>query len=280
MAHYVVGDIQGCLEPLQCLLEQIDFNPQQDQLICAGDLVNRGPDSLGTLRFLHQMKDSVSIVLGNHDLHLLAIFHGIRPIKKHSSLQAIIDADEAQLYIDWLREQPLLLHLEKFNALICHAGIPPNWNLQQAKDFSLEVSHLLTSDRYTDFLTAMYGDTPDIWSDEISDELSRARVITNYFTRMRFCSAQGHLDLDNKTAPEKENNGEYLKNNRLYAPWFTFEKNIEQDIYFGHWAALLGNSPTEKGVYAMDTGCVWDYSLSAIRLEDKKIFSCDCSNQR
>jgi bis(5'-nucleosyl)-tetraphosphatase (symmetrical) len=266
MSTYVVGDLQGCLQPLLNLLDQVNFNPKHDILWCTGDLVNRGPESLNTLRYIHSLDKACITVLGNHDLHLLAIAYGNASLKPSDTLQEILDAPDADTLLHWLRHQPLLHH--EHNYTLVHAGIAPQWSILQAKAYAQEVEHVLQSDNFADFLCQMYGNEPAIWQDALTG-FDRLRVITNYFTRMRFCDADGKLDLINKKGLVQAKQGIY--------PWFNTPQRIaiNDKILFGHWAALMGKTNT-KNIYALDTGCVWGQRLSLLRLEDQQIFSCAC----
>ena len=267
MPTYAVGDIQGCLEPLKCLLQSVEFDPQQDQLWSAGDVVNRGPQSLQTLRFLYDMRESLRLVLGNHDLHLLAIAEGIRPPHRSDTFEEILQAPDRDQLLDWLRHQPLVFKQAQW--LMVHAGIPHNWSTEQTLARAAEVEQMLRSDNYRDFLQDMYGNEPAKWNDVLTGTI-RARVITNYLTRMRFCAADGTLDLNSKaiTPPGPE-----------FLPWFEHGNKIEikEHILFGHWAALEGKV-NQQNHYALDTGCVWGRQLSMLRLEDRQWFRCECGS--
>lgn len=268
MATYAIGDIQGCLEPLQCLLEEINFDPLSDKLWLAGDLINRGPDTLATLRFLYQLRDSITIVLGNHDLHFIAVYYGLRKRGKNDTLDELLRAPDCADLVYWLRQQKLVHHDSILNFTMVHAGIPPQWDLSEALARAREVENILQSDKIDVFLSGMYGNLPSRWSNDLAG-VDRLRLITNYFTRMRFCSADGELELQTKESADAAPVG--------FAPWFSFSerKTSAQKILFGHWAALEGRADVEN-VYALDTGCVWGGSLTALRLEDERWFACDC----
>lgn len=205
MAVYAVGDLQGCLDPLKCLLERVAFDPAKDRLWLVGDLVNRGPQSLETLRFLYAMRESVVSVLGNHDLHLLAVAHKSERLKKSDTLREILEAPDREPLLDWLRRLPLLHYDEQRKVALVHAGIPPQWSLEKARLRAAEVEQALRDDqRLPLFLDGMYGNEPAKWDKKLHG-IDRLRVITNYFTRMRFCTEDGKLDLKSKegldTAP-------------------------------------------------------------------------------
>lgn len=271
MSTYAIGDIQGCMKPLQCLLKEIQFNPDNDRLWIAGDLINRGPDSLAVMRYLYSIRDNISLVLGNHDLHFLAVASGHRKAGKSDTLTALLNADDCADFINWLRAGKLLHHDAQQDFTMVHAGIPPQWHLAQAITLAEEVEQILQSDKFEQYLANMYGNEPNIWRDELQGE-ARWRLITNYFTRMRFCSAEGELELETKSEAADAPPG--------FLPWFAHKhrKTSDDKIIFGHWAALNGHTHTPK-IYALDTACVWGGSLTAMRLEDEKMFSCNCSSQ-
>ena len=258
MRTFAVGDIQGCLPPLLKLLDHVNFDPASDELWCVGDLVNRGPDSLGTLEFLHSIRKSCKIVLGNHDLHLLAMASGQKSVKKDNDLELIIKSKNADTLFKWLRKQPLL-HWDKERKLaMSHAGIPPMWNLKKAKALSEEVEIVLQSKHHKTFFKHMYGNTPELWDDDLVG-VERLRTITNYFTRMRFLGPNGELDLNNKQATSDDN--QYVK------PWFSYPHQLKKTkLLFGHWAALNGVFHLPN-VIGLDTGCVWGGPLTLMHIE-------------
>jgi bis(5'-nucleosyl)-tetraphosphatase (symmetrical) len=268
MATYAVGDLQGCLKPLKCLLKEVSFNPGEDKLWLVGDLINRGPQSLETLRFLYEMRGSVVAVLGNHDLHLLAVAYGHRQPSKGDTLDEILIADDSEVLLQWLRQQPLLHHDERLGFTMVHAGIPPNWSLKKARKRASELEEVIRGHLFDEFLGNMYGNEPAFW-DKRLEGTDRWRVITNYFTRMRFCSAAGLLELSTKSGIDQAPEG--------YAPWFCHpdRKTRNDKIIFGHWAALEGFTATPN-IYALDSGCVWGGKLTMMRLEDERYFYCDC----
>jgi bis(5'-nucleosyl)-tetraphosphatase (symmetrical) len=268
MSTYAIGDVQGCFEPLQRLLESLRFDPACDRLWFVGDLVNRGPDSLAVLRFVHSLGKNAVTVLGNHDLHLLAVAAGIRKASRKDSLNPVLEAPDRDSLLDWLRRLPLAFRDSTFPYLLVHAGVPPQWSAADTLARAAEVETALRGDDYRDFLLHMYGDHPDAWSDALYG-MERLRVITNCLTRMRFCTPQGQLDLDNKNPPSGANAG--------FAPWFSHADRRAADtpIIFGHWAALEGKVDL-PGLYALDTGCVWGGRLRAMRLEDGELFHCGC----
>lgn len=268
MAIYAIGDLQGCYTDLQNLLNKLNFDPQQDQLWFAGDLVNRGPESLQTLRFVKSLGERAISVLGNHDLHLLAIAEGMKEAKD-DGLTEIIKAEDCQELISWLRQQPLLHHDPDLGLSMVHAGIYPQWSLLQAQDHAKELESVLRSDHYHDFLHIMYGNEPACWSDKL-EGWDRLRFICNSFTRMRYCNNNGRLDLVDKGAP-----GSQLEN---YQPWFRIAKRKASNnaILFGHWSTL--ENPQLENVYPLDNGCVWGGQLTALRVDVKPMeyISIDC----
>jgi bis(5'-nucleosyl)-tetraphosphatase (symmetrical) len=268
MSTYAVGDIQGCFESFQCLLKKFSFNAECDRLWLVGDLINRGPDSLKTLRYLYSHRDSVEFVLGNHDLHFLAVVKGLRKKSQSDTLDELLVAPDKQQLVDWLLQGKLLHSDALLGFTMVHAGIPPQWSLKQAMAYAREVETVLQSADCDNFLANMYGNVPNQWSESLAGT-DRLRLITNYFTRMRFCSADGELELKTKDSALSAPLG--------FAPWFAYaeRKTRDENILFGHWAALEGQTNTAQ-VYALDTGCVWGGSLTAMRLDDKKIFRCDC----
>ncbi len=262
MATYAIGDVQGCFDELQELLQLLNFDREKDTLWFAGDLVNRGPKSLEVLRFIKNLPKSV-VVLGNHDLHLLSIAHG-HPFKDHALFEVLAAPDREEL-ITWLRHQPLLHYDQKLAYVMVHAGIPPQWSLQEAKRHAHEVEKVLHSSAYAEFLEHLYGNKPTKWHSSLKG-WGRLRFITNAFTRIRFCDPQGNLDLSTKGVIGSQPSG--------YLPWFEIPgRAMEKErIVFGHWAALDGKTDNPN-VFALDTGCVWGRYLTALRLEDAQRFA-------
>lgn len=269
MARFAVGDVQGCFAPLQCLLEEVSFNPVKDELWLAGDLVNRGPDSLGTLRFVFSLGTAAKVVLGNHDLHLLAVAWNADKLRNSDTFSDILNAGDRDELLDWLRHQPLIYTDPSGDYTLCHAGIAPTWTIDDAHARAREVEQVLRGDKAAEFFRHMYGNLPDCWDNHLQD-WDRLRLITNYFTRMRFCTAEGKLDLQNKTdQPDKPG----------YLPWFAHPQRVNADdaIIFGHWASLEGKVET-KHTYALDTGCVWGRVMTMMNLETQALHQCDCSS--
>ena len=269
MSTYAIGDIQGCYSELQNLLNEINFDERRDELWFAGDLVNKGPKSLQTLRFIKTLGVNAKITLGNHDLHLLAVAKNIQPLLKKDTIQEILAADDVEELIDWLKSRPLLITDDNLNFTMVHAGLPPQWSLENAKEFAKECELILQSEKINKLLAEMYGDTPNIWSDSLQD-YAKQRFIINCFTRIRFCNSDGMLDFDTKVAPGKQNTS--------LIPWYSLpnRKTKDNKIIFGHWSTVhIGNEKNFKqyNVYPIDTGCLWGGRLTAMRLEDEKIFS-------
>lgn len=270
MSTYAIGDLQGCLEPLKKLLDKISYDPTRDQLWFTGDLINRGPQSLETLRYVSNLPSNTITVQGNHDLTLLAAYYGYITPSKSDTYQEILSAPDAGSLINWLCQQPLLHHDENLNFMMTHAGLYPLWNLGKAKSLALEVQAILKNNTKL-FLKHMYGNEPNIWDDTLTG-WERTRFIVNAFTRMRFCTQAGHLDFSKKgglDAPPK--NG---------IPWFLHpnRKFIQQKIVFGHWAALSGKCHAAD-IFVVDSGCVWGNALTAMCLETEQMTSVACHSK-
>jgi bis(5'-nucleosyl)-tetraphosphatase (symmetrical) len=261
MAIYAIGDVQGCYDPLCRLLEKIRFEPVRDKLWFAGDLVNRGPQSLETLRFVRKLGKCAVTVLGNHDLHMLAAYENPKRLRPKDNLERILSAPDCEELMDWLRHRPLLHHDGERGFTLVHAGIPPQWNLKRARSAARELERVLRGDHCDEFLRKMYGNTPRRWSSKLTG-WARLRYITNAFTRMRFCDLDGNLELRKKGPPSPRA--------RKYVPWFDVprRRNKGLKIVFGHWSTL-GNVKRE-GIYPLDTGCVWGGCLTAMRLRRRK----------
>jgi bis(5'-nucleosyl)-tetraphosphatase (symmetrical) len=272
MANYAIGDIQGCYEAFRCLLKKIDFSPEQDKLWLAGDLVNRGPDSLLTLRYVYQLNQqkACETVLGNHDLHMLAVSHGCLEPKRKDNFHNVLEAEDCEVLLNWLQRQKLAINIEVAGKtfFLSHAGLPPVWSTSEALEYASEVELVLQGTSAKTFFEHMYGNSPDTWNETLTGK-ERLRLITNYFTRMRFCNEQGQLELLTKNEAHNAPKG--------FQPWFTLpnKKLNNEKLLFGHWAALQGETNSNQHL-ALDTGCVWGGELSAFRLEDERHFSCDC----
>lgn len=253
---YAVGDVQGCAPSLKALVKKL---PTKSKMIFLGDLVNRGPDSLGALRQLKQLQEEqrIECILGNHDLHLLAVDAGIRKTKGLDTVQPILDAPDRAELIDWLRHRPMALCNGK--VLTVHAGVLPQWDLGQAVECAQEVEKALRKKNYKEFLANMYGNTPNKWGNSLKG-YERLRVITNALTRIRFCTPSGTMEFESKEGFESGPKG--------YIPWFKTSKRKTQDtlIYFGHWSTL--GLLREKNVIGLDTGCVWGGKLTAMEIPE------------
>jgi len=258
MATYAIGDVQGCFKPLVALLQKIDFDKNRDQLWFTGDLVNRGPESLAVLRFVHDLGDAAVTVLGNHDLHLLAVASGQARPKRRDTMEEIFSAADCESLLAWLRGRPLIHRDAQLGFTMVHAGLVPQWSLDTAQQRALEVESVLRSDNYTDFFARMYGNEPRRWKSELSG-WERLRFITNVFTRIRYCDDNGTLDLNEKQAPASV--VPPLK------PWFEIEnrKSTNETIIFGHWSTL--GLYESNNVICLDSGCLWGGSMTAMRLD-------------
>jgi bis(5'-nucleosyl)-tetraphosphatase (symmetrical) len=267
MAIYAVGDIQGCHAELVQLLEQIRFDQTADRLWLVGDLVNRGPGSLEVLRLVKSLGDSAITVLGNHDLHLLAVAEGAAELNRNDTLDEILAAPDREELLLWLRHQRLL-HVQDGYVLV-HAGMLPQWSVAQAASLAREVETALRGDDYAVFLGRMYGNSPHHWEEDLAG-YKRLRVITNAFTRMRICTGQGEMEFRFKGEVELIPEG--------YLPWFDVPSRASADatVIFGHWSAL--GLLLRNNVIALDTGCLWGGPMSALRLEDRKLFQVSCRN--
>ena len=266
MATYVVGDLQGCFTPLQRLLDRVAFDPAADVLWLTGDLVNRGPQSLACLRFVQGLGDAAVTVLGNHDLHLLAVAYAGFKTKRKDTLEEILRAPDRDALLNWLRHRPLMHVDERRRLALVHAGIYPGWTLTQAHVCAQEVEEVLQSADHVDYFRDMYGNEPAIWCDTL-EGMPRWRFITNAFTRMRICTPALALELSFK--------GEVKDIPAGFQPWFEYFQPPEGwRVFFGHWAAL-GAHTGRDNLVALDSGCVWGRFLTLVRLEDGAIFQSD-----
>ena len=265
MATYAIGDVQGCFDELQALLDAIQFDPSKDRLWFVGDLVNRGPASLATLRFVRNLGERALCVLGNHDLHLLALAHGFVKAHKDDTLAEVLAAPDRADLLDWLRSLPIM-HVES-GYLLVHAGLLPQWNSRQARALAGEVETELRGPAYREFLGDLYGSWPDRWSDDLRG-INRLRVIVNAMTRMRFCTPEGVMEFRAK--------GEVTRPPAGYLPWFEVpgRKSAGETVICGHWSSLgLRVTPN---LLALDSGCVWGGKLSAVCLEDRRLHEVAC----
>ncbi|TCH63533.1 symmetrical bis(5'-nucleosyl)-tetraphosphatase [Acinetobacter sp. ANC 4862] len=270
--NYVIGDVQGCFEALKALLKEIKFDPEQDFIWFAGDLVARGENSIGTLRFVKKLvdRDVAATVLGNHDLTLLACARGLKALQDKDNTRDVIDAIDSDDLIDWLRKQPLCL-FPNDRTILTHAGIPCIWSAEQTFALAKEVEAIISHEDFAvvdTFLAEMYGKEPDLWSDDLEGN-ARLRCITNYLTRMRLTNSEGRLEFSFKDSLDDPMP-------QGFKPWFEFESEAAKthQLIFGHWAALQGKTINPQ-IQNVDGGCVWGKQLIAYRLEDKEIFKVD-----
>lgn len=273
MALYAIGDVQGCFAGLQRLLDKLRFDPACDRLWFTGDLVNRGPQSLATLRYVAGLGSAAITVLGNHDLHLLAVACGATAQKKRDTLADVLAAPDREPLLHWLRQRPLLHHDATLDWTLLHAGLIPQWDLPQALANAAEIEVALRGTDPAAFLRTMYGDAPDRWTDDLSPT-ERRRFIVNVFTRVRFCDADGRIDLTHKGAPGSQP--------PPWQPWFSWpaRRTRHARVVFGHWSAL--GLYQSASVLGLDTGCVWGGSLTAVRLDgaDRIVVSVPCEPQQ
>ena len=273
MAVYAIGDVQGCFDELQALPHKLDFDPGADRLWFAGDLVNRGPKSLETLRFIRDLGEAAVSVLGNHDLHLLAAAHGHPIDHDDHTLDAVLGAPDRDELIDWLSRQPLLHHDEQLGFTMLHAGLPPQWDLDLARRCAREVEAVLQGGNRTGFIAHMYGNKPKRWSEDLAG-WDRLRFIVNCLTRMRFCDRKGKLEFKCKGAPGQQREG--------YYPWFELPSRASKglNIVFGHWSTL--GAVDVPGIYPTDTACLWGGKLTALRIDSEKPqrIELDCPGQK
>jgi len=266
MATYAIGDIQGCFTALQQLLRTAGFDAAHDRVWLVGDLVNRGAESLAALRWAREMGDRLVMVLGNHDLHLLAVAEGYVQPRRSDTLAEILAAPDRAVLLDWLRRRPLL-HVEGEWVMV-HAGLLPQWNVAQAQRLAAEVETVLRADDYRDFLAQMYGNTPTRWRDDLRG-IDRLRLVTNVMSRLRFCSPVGEIEFAHKGLPEDRPAG--------FLPWYAVpaRASTEATVIFGHWSAL--GYRREQNTIALDSGCLWSGRLTALRLEDQQVFQLPCA---
>ncbi len=265
MTTYAIGDLQGCNNQLVVLLEKIDAITPNAQFVFVGDIVNRGPQSLATLRHVRALEDRARIVLGNHDLNLLAVACGLRQPHAADTLDDILAADDRDELITWLRHQPLAL--EQDGHLCVHAGVLPQWTAQRTLDLSREVEASLQGPNWQDFLKKMYGNQPDRWDDNLQGD-DRLRCIVNALTRIRYCHPDSSMDL--KTSESLANAPDGLQ------PWFDLPQRQTEDVtvVFGHWSTL--GLTLRPNLIGLDTGCVWGGKLTAVNLQDRSIVQVDC----
>ena len=295
----MVGDIQGCLDELLALLDKVGFDSTIDHLWLTGDLVARGPKSLETLRFVKSLGSSATTVLGNHDLHLIATHFGLKRVKKNDKLDDLLAAPDVDELIQWLLHQPMLAvinptpdntpnntlnktpnktlntTLNNTKAVMTHAGISPQWDIPTAIKLATEVETILQGDNCYEYLANMYQNTPARWDDNLTGH-ARFRYIVNCLTRMRFCFDDGSLEFVHKDAPDKTINPQFKTDDPQLQPWFSFQPECwsGHQLLFGHWASLMGDTGNDN-IIALDTGCVWGYHLTMMRLSDNKCITTD-----
>jgi len=260
MATYAIGDIQGCYHAFQALLAKIEFNPKADQLWLVGDLVNRGSGSLQVLRWCYAHQDSLQVVLGNHDLHALVVANGIVRAHKSDTLAALLAAEDCDVLLNWLRQQPLIYQEDNF--LMVHAGLLPQWTAAEAVGYGAEVAAALQGNAYLEFLASMYGNLPNRWRENLTGT-DRLRVITNAMTRLRVCSEHGEMEF--------AFNGGLSDVPAGLMPWFEVPSRAttEVEVIFGHWSAL--GLQLRTNIYALDSGCLWGGQLTAMNIHTKAI---------
>jgi len=269
MPTYAIGDLQGCHDSLLQLLDVIRFDPDADRLWFVGDLVNRGPQSLEVLRFVKSLGDAATTVLGNHDLHLLALAEGYGKLRKGDTLEAVLSAPDRDELLHWLRRQRLAWR--EGNFLLVHAGVLPGWTVEETMQRAAEAEAVLRGPDYREFLERMYGNEPRAWDESLAD-IERLRVIVNAFTRLRYCSVAGEMEFHHKGAPGTQPRG--------WLPWFEVpgRQSSEATIIVGHWSTL--GLIIRPDLIALDTGCLWGAKLTALRLEDRRVFQVSCPQQQ
>ncbi len=266
MATYAIGDIQGCFKTFSRLLEKIGFDPARDRIWLVGDLINRGPDSLAMLRWARQHDAALTVVLGNHDLHTLAVAEGFVDAHRYDTLHPLLAAPDRDELLSWLRERPMA-HAEG-SYLMVHAGVLPSWHPEQVLALADEVETALRGNDYRNFFAHMYGNHPNHWQDDLAG-MSRLRVITNALTRLRVCTAEGAMDFRFK--------GELPDIPAGMTPWFDMPERQSAGVtlVFGHWSAL--GLVVRANLVALDTGCLWGGTLTAMRLEDRRVYQVPCA---
>ena len=269
MNTYAIGDLQGCLLQTKSLIKKIQAVSPDAHLVFLGDVVNRGPSSLQTLRFVRALGDRATVLLGNHDLHLLAMAQGIRRIKADDPMNEILQAPDRDELLDWVRQRPLAW--ERDSHLFVHAGVLPQWSLAQSLALAHELEAVLRGPDWADFLREMYGDQPAKWDDGLAG-VDRLRCIVNAFTRLRFCTAEGEMEFETTDSPDGAPPG--------FMPWFEVPGRMTEaaTVVFGHWSSL--GLMLRRNLVALDTGCVWGGKLTAVRLADRSVLQVDCPPYR
>lgn len=264
MATYVMSDIHGCYDEFIALLQKIDFNHDIDQLYLVGDLINRGPKSLKVMKYLMKHESSIFPVLGNHDLSYLVYAAGETKLRRGDTYNELATSDQVKKIRKYLRKQPLMRYLPQFDIAIAHAGIPPFWSIAEALAHSNEIHELLLrkdKKHYQKLMRKMFGNHPEAWSNDLTD-IDKVRTIINYFCRMRYLKLDLSMDFDNKLEEFDEN---------IMLPWFKFDRSLHQNtkIIYGHWASL--GIHEENNTLCIDSGCVWEGSLSVVRIDTPKL---------
>jgi bis(5'-nucleosyl)-tetraphosphatase (symmetrical) len=261
MSDYAIGDIHGCHDSLRALLDRICFRPDCDRLWFVGDIINRGPRSLESLRLVRSLGDNALVTLGNHDMHFLAVALGGHSPRRKDTLAEIFEAPDRNELIDWYLQQNFAVHDPGRDLLMVHAGLPHLWTVEDALRHSRELEAVIQSSGASDYFRDMYGNDPARWSDDL-EGMPRWRAITNYFTRMRFLAEDSTLDFAAKEGAEAGPEG--------FLPWFQYPRPDSAEVIFGHWAALEGRTET-PGIHGLDTGCVYGGSLTALNLDTKEL---------
>ncbi|MGQ0809667.1 MAG: symmetrical bis(5'-nucleosyl)-tetraphosphatase [Nitrospiraceae bacterium] len=267
MATYAIGDVQGCHAALQMLIARIQFDPAKDRLWFVGDLVNRGPDSLNVLRYIKELGETAVVVLGNHDLFLLAIAEGIAGPRRKDTIHDVLVAPDRDALLHWLRHQPLLYRQGQF--VMVHAGLLPQWTVPEAEKLAADVETILRGNEYSAFLRAIFQEERRQWSTNLCG-MAQSAAVTHVFTRLRICTEEGRMDFMFKGPPEETPSG--------YLPWFDIpnRRSSNATVVCGHWSAM--GLRIRQNLLALDSGCVWGRQLAAIRLEDRQLFGVECKS--
>lgn len=267
MTDYAVGDIHGCYGVLRRLLDRVGFSPSRDRLWVVGDIINRGPDSLQSLRYVANLGHSAKVVLGNHDMHYLAVALGGHKTRGKDTLDDILQAPDRTWLTQWLRQQEMCVHDAARDLVMVHAGLPHIWSASEAAGYGKELTEVIRGPDASEFFQHMYGNEPARWDPALTG-MDRWRSITNYFARMRFIAADGTLELATKESVGAAPEG--------FAPWFSFPRTDSVRVLFGHWAALQGKTGSPQFI-GLDTGCVWGGELTLMNLDTGETTCCDCA---
>jgi len=270
MARYIIGDVHGCYKPLKKLLKKIEFDRKKDELWFVGDILNRGPDSLKTLQFIMALEDSAKMVLGNHEFHLLAAYAGLTKFQnKTDTLRPILEHNQADKMIDWLRHQPLIIRDKKLKIAMVHAGIPPQWSIKKAMKKARNIENILQSKNWQQYIVNdFFGNKPNAWSSKLSKK-EKNRYTVNAFARMRYCDKKGKLDFDLKMHPDQS------PKHSSFKPWFKWRrKAMNYQIYFGHWSTL--GVIDAYNIHTTDLGCLWGGKLMAYCIDTQQRITYNC----